>query len=187
MRNLHIIDILHLLPTPVTPWCGNCLTSVSGRIADYFWQHKHAILHVSLGMDPPAEQLKKMVAESPTQLNFTGFLTLMGENLHGKSVDWGTTSCRGRTQWVWPNDSLVSLWLPCSHLCHVYSLALYPYLEKQVFGSEPRKAKCMKLSMVSWVLPFHPEFYACLSFFHPSFPPNLRTAFYLDCCPVVIR
>lgn len=40
-------------------------------------------IYQSVGMDPPADQLKKMIAESPTQLNFTGFLTLMGENLHG--------------------------------------------------------------------------------------------------------
>lgn len=42
-----------------------------------------AAIYQQVGRDPDAETLKKMIAESPGQLNFTHFLTLFGEKLHG--------------------------------------------------------------------------------------------------------
>merc|ERR1712142_917892 len=37
----------------------------------------------SMGKDPPAEYLEAMVKEAPGDINFTTFLTLFGEKLHG--------------------------------------------------------------------------------------------------------
>ena len=37
----------------------------------------------SMGKDPPAEYLESMVKEAPGDINFTTFLTLFGEKLHG--------------------------------------------------------------------------------------------------------
>ena len=42
-------------------------------------------IHLNLGRQPSDEDLKKMLEESPGQLNFTAFLTLFGEKMHGKS------------------------------------------------------------------------------------------------------
>jgi len=35
------------------------------------------------GREPDAKLIKEMLAESPEKLNFTHFLTLFGEKLHG--------------------------------------------------------------------------------------------------------
>lgn len=48
-------------------------------------------IHMNLGRQPSAEELKKMLAECPGQLNFTAFLTLFGEKMHGmcyKCIIW---------------------------------------------------------------------------------------------------
>merc|ERR1711973_392167 len=37
----------------------------------------------SMGKDPPAEYLEAMIKEAPGDINFTTFLTLFGEKLHG--------------------------------------------------------------------------------------------------------
>merc|ERR1719427_1188141 len=37
----------------------------------------------SMGKDPPAQYLEDMIKESPGEINFTTFLTLFGEKLHG--------------------------------------------------------------------------------------------------------
>jgi len=37
----------------------------------------------SMGKDPPAQYLEDMIKESPGEINFTSFLTLFGEKLHG--------------------------------------------------------------------------------------------------------
>lgn len=42
-------------------------------------------IHMNLGRQPSDDDLKKMLSESPGQLNFTSFLTLFGEKMHGKS------------------------------------------------------------------------------------------------------
>jgi len=42
-----------------------------------------AAIYQQVGADPDPSQLKKMIAESPGQLNFTHFLTLFGENVKG--------------------------------------------------------------------------------------------------------
>jgi len=42
-----------------------------------------ANIYQQVGRDPDPAQLQKMIAESPGQLNFTHFLTLFGEKLHG--------------------------------------------------------------------------------------------------------
>ena len=36
------------------------------------------------GREPDAKVIKEMLAECPEKLNFTHFLTLFGEKLHGK-------------------------------------------------------------------------------------------------------
>lgn len=40
-------------------------------------------IYEQTGREPDKKQLKEMLAESPGQLNFTHFLTLFGEKLHG--------------------------------------------------------------------------------------------------------
>ncbi|XP_067940723.1 myosin regulatory light chain LC-2, mantle muscle-like isoform X2 [Watersipora subatra] len=40
-------------------------------------------IHLSLGRQPSDEELNKMLSECPGQLNFTSFLTLFGEKMHG--------------------------------------------------------------------------------------------------------
>lgn len=40
-------------------------------------------IYQQIGRDPDAKQLDSMLKESPGQLNFTHFLTLFGEKLHG--------------------------------------------------------------------------------------------------------
>jgi len=40
-------------------------------------------IHQQLGREPDTKTLKSMLEESPGQLNFTHFLTLFGEHLHG--------------------------------------------------------------------------------------------------------
>jgi len=42
-----------------------------------------AAMYSSLGREPDSKQLDEMIAECPGQLNFTAFLTLFGEKLHG--------------------------------------------------------------------------------------------------------
>lgn len=42
-----------------------------------------AAMYNSLGREPDGKQLDEMIAECPGQLNFTAFLTLFGEKLHG--------------------------------------------------------------------------------------------------------
>jgi len=42
-----------------------------------------AAMYGSLGREPDGKQLDEMIAECPGQLNFTAFLTLFGEKLHG--------------------------------------------------------------------------------------------------------
>nr|AAG16892.1 myosin regulatory light chain [Riftia pachyptila] len=42
-----------------------------------------ASIFQQIGRDPDPKQLKLMMEESPNQLNFTHFLTLFGEKLHG--------------------------------------------------------------------------------------------------------
>ena len=42
-----------------------------------------AAIYQQIGLNPDEKQLKSMLAESPNQLNFTHFLTLFGEKLHG--------------------------------------------------------------------------------------------------------
>jgi len=42
-----------------------------------------AAMYSSLGREPDGKQLDEMIAECPGQLNFTAFLTLFGEKLHG--------------------------------------------------------------------------------------------------------
>jgi len=46
------------------------------------------------GRDPDPKQLKLMMEESPNQLNFTHFLTLFGEKLHGKGWPSALARCR---------------------------------------------------------------------------------------------
>lgn len=41
-------------------------------------------IHMNLGRQPSDDELKKMLAECPGQLNFTSFLTLFGEKMHGE-------------------------------------------------------------------------------------------------------
>ncbi len=38
------------------------------------------------GLNPDPKSLDKMLQDAPGQLNFTHFLTLFGEKLHGKAV-----------------------------------------------------------------------------------------------------
>lgn len=40
-------------------------------------------IHMNLGRQPSDDELKKMLSEAPGQLNFTAFLTLFGEKMHG--------------------------------------------------------------------------------------------------------
>lgn len=40
-------------------------------------------MYSTLGREPDSKQLDEMIAECPGQLNFTAFLTLFGEKLHG--------------------------------------------------------------------------------------------------------
>lgn len=40
-------------------------------------------IHMNLGRQPTDDELKKMLAETPGQMNFTAFLTLFGEKMHG--------------------------------------------------------------------------------------------------------
>jgi len=40
-------------------------------------------IHMNLGRQPSDADLKAMLAETPGQLNFTAFLTLFGEKMHG--------------------------------------------------------------------------------------------------------
>lgn len=40
-------------------------------------------IHNDLGRNPSAAELKEMLKECPGQLNFTAFLTLFGEKMHG--------------------------------------------------------------------------------------------------------
>lgn len=42
-------------------------------------------IHMNLGRQPSEADLKKMLAECPGQLNFTSFLTLFGEKMHGEN------------------------------------------------------------------------------------------------------
>lgn len=42
-----------------------------------------AAIHQQIGRDPDSKSLKSMLSESPGQLNFTHFLTLFGEKMHG--------------------------------------------------------------------------------------------------------
>ena len=42
-----------------------------------------AAIYQQIGLNPDDKQLKSMLAESSNQLNFTHFLTLFGEKLHG--------------------------------------------------------------------------------------------------------
>lgn len=42
-----------------------------------------AAIYQQVGRDPDTKQLQEMIKESPGQLNFTHFLTLFGEKLHG--------------------------------------------------------------------------------------------------------
>lgn len=41
-------------------------------------------IHLNLGRQPTDDQIKKMLEECPGQLNFTSFLTLFGEKMHGE-------------------------------------------------------------------------------------------------------
>ncbi len=43
----------------------------------------YVLLGIS-GRDPDPKMLKDMLAEAPGQINFTAFLTLFGEKMHGK-------------------------------------------------------------------------------------------------------
>lgn len=43
-------------------------------------------IHNDLGRNPSAAELKEMLKECPGQLNFTAFLTLFGEKMHGKHI-----------------------------------------------------------------------------------------------------
>ena len=49
-----------------------------------------------LGLNPDGKQLKEMLKEAPGQLNFTHFLTLFGEKMHGKTASALAPSPRGR-------------------------------------------------------------------------------------------
>ena len=40
----------------------------------------------TLGLNPDPKQLDAMLKEAPGQLNFTHFLTLFGEKMHGKTA-----------------------------------------------------------------------------------------------------
>jgi len=40
-------------------------------------------IHMNLGRQPSSDEIKKMLSECPGQLNFTAFLTLFGEKMHG--------------------------------------------------------------------------------------------------------
>lgn len=40
-------------------------------------------IHNDLGRNPSDKELKEMLKECPGQLNFTAFLTLFGEKMHG--------------------------------------------------------------------------------------------------------
>lgn len=42
-------------------------------------------IHNDLGRNPSDKELKEMLKECPGQLNFTAFLTLFGEKMHGES------------------------------------------------------------------------------------------------------
>ena len=42
-------------------------------------------IHNDLGRNPSDKDLKEMLKECPGQLNFTAFLTLFGEKMHGRS------------------------------------------------------------------------------------------------------
>eukprot|EP00914_Ancora_sagittata_P014601 GHVO01028573.1.p1 GENE.GHVO01028573.1~~GHVO01028573.1.p1 ORF type:complete len:199 (-),score=54.85 GHVO01028573.1:1042-1638(-) len=42
-----------------------------------------ASIYQQIGREPDMKQLKEMIAECPGQMNFTHFLTLFGEKLHG--------------------------------------------------------------------------------------------------------
>lgn len=41
-------------------------------------------IHNDLGRNPSDKELKEMLKECPGQLNFTAFLTLFGEKMHGE-------------------------------------------------------------------------------------------------------
>ena len=41
-------------------------------------------IHMNLGRQPSSDEIKKMLSECPGQLNFTAFLTLFGEKMHGR-------------------------------------------------------------------------------------------------------
>ena len=41
------------------------------------------LIHACSGREADPKQLKEMIAEAPGTLNFTNFLTLFGEKLHG--------------------------------------------------------------------------------------------------------
>ena len=49
-----------------------------------------------VGLNPDGKQLKEMLKEAPGQLNFTHFLTLFGEKMHGKTASAPAQSPRGR-------------------------------------------------------------------------------------------
>lgn len=50
-------------------------------------------IHNDLGRNPSDKDLKEMLKECPGQLNFTAFLTLFGEKMHGKLIVYKNFNC----------------------------------------------------------------------------------------------
>ncbi len=78
-----------------------CLHGLCLPMKGIFRVDQEITRQVLLGLNPDPKQLKEMLKEAPGQLNFTHFLTLFGEKMHGKELECHITDIAS-VSCVWP-------------------------------------------------------------------------------------